>query len=207
MARRVSSLNPKLPFNDEGGLHVLHAECVRAVKWWNVRYWNGDLPEPIVTFQPNGPRSMRLGHYQAKTWKGAAGEVRDELVLYSDLCLSRGIEQVCQTIVHELVHVWEQHSGKPPHSNHHGRRWHAEAKRVGLETEGPKGFTKPTPQFKADLHAFAPKAIAPSRRVGIRRGTGKLRKWVCRCGFGVRVAVPYFNAECRDCGQRFKLVK
>ncbi len=191
---------------------ALHAELRRAFQFFNGLYWGGELPEPVITFATNAPNGARLGHFQQRTWEGSDGVLRDELVIYSDLALRAGILQVLQTLLHEMVHVWQE-NGHPAMTGkgktaHHNERWHAEAQRVGLLTSGPKGYTKPTQQFRDNVSAFEPRTLViPFRKEDVKgQGVtkGKLVKWTCGCGYGVRVAVAHFHARCLDCGQVYK---
>lgn len=192
-----SSLNSK-------GLLALHAEVSRAFAFFNARHWAGQLPTPVFAFFPQPPNGRRLGHYRPRAWRASDGELRDELILYADLALERGMLEVLLTLLHEAVHVWQQHFGSPS-SNHHNAEWHLEAARVGLRTSGATGRTQPGEGFLLAVDAFAPlvEQIPFRVRDATSRTPGKLAKWVCACGFGVRVAIADFDATCNRCRQKF----
>ncbi len=186
----------------------LRAEIRRAFQFWNRKFWDGKLPEPVFNFHPQAPNGRRLGHFCPAAWK--PGDLRtsdqDEIVFYADLCLERGMADVIGTLVHEMVHLWQHVAGGASPYGHHNLAFHAEARRVGFKTKKGDytGHTDPTPAFKAAIAEFDPKLTGiPFRRV--RRRKGALKKWVCRCGdFSVRVAVNWFNATCNRCGSRFR---
>lgn len=185
----------------------LRREIRRAFDFWNRRYWESGLRLPIFVFHPQTSNGRRLGHFLGGAWE--AGDRRtgdqDEIVFYADLCLKAGMKMVLGTLVHEMVHLWQEHHGKPSDYNHHNREWHREANRVGLlTTKGDyTGHTEPAPEFNAALKEFKPRLTGIPFRLEAR-SKGKLRKWVCLCGYSVRVAIPVFDATCNRCGQRFR---
>lgn len=197
-------------------MRELLEELLRAFDFFNQRHWGGRLVRPVFGFHPNPPNGRTLGHYWAGRW--VDGERRgDEIVFYADLCLKAGMKQVLQTLLHEMVHLWQQMFGDPGKNNYHNKEWHKEAARVGLVTD-PKdrvGYTKPGEGFERALVEFKPRV----ERIPFRLGAGlpslpppgpgggddddeggeggggaepptkgKQRKWTCGCGFGVRVA-------------------
>jgi hypothetical protein len=183
------------------GLDALHAEVARAFDFFNHRFWGGQLPTPIFAFFRQPPNGRRLGHYWARSWRAPDGTLRDEIILYADLALERGMAAVLETLLHEAVHVWQEHFGKP---SGHNAQWHAEAARVGLVTEGPHGYTSAGEGFLLAVEALAPRVDQIPFRVreGARK-PGKLAKWICACGYGVRVAIADFDATCNRCQQPF----
>lgn len=185
-------------------LAALEAELVRAFAFFNARCWSGTLRLPVFAFFAQPPNGRRLGHFLAEAWQAPDGTRHDEIVVYADLALASGMQAVVETLLHELVHVWQHHHGTP--GRVHNAEWHAEAARVGLVTHGPAGMTSADVGFLAAYAALAPRLDRiPFRRSESRARTpGKLAKWSCACGFGVRVAVPHFDATCNACGQRFR---
>lgn len=191
--------------NSTPGLTALHAEVARAFAFFNELHWGGRLPTPIFAFFRQPPNGNKLGHYRPRSWRAPDGTLRDEIILYADLALERGMLAVLETLLHEAVHVWQAHFGRPS-AGPHNAGWHAEAARVGLRTSGPTGATAAADGFLRALDAFAPRVEEIPFRVreaGARK-SGKLAKWICDCGFGVRVAVPHFDATCNQCKTRFR---
>jgi len=190
--------------NSDPVLAALEAELHRAFAFLNARHWGGLLPVPVFAFFAQPPNGRRLGHFLAGAWQAPDGTRHDEIVVYADLALAAGMQDVAVTLLHEMVHVWQHHRGAP--GRDHNAQWHAEAQRVGLVTRGPTGQTWPGDGFLAAYADLAPRLdrIPFRRREGRGRTAGRLAKWICACGFGVRVAVPCFDATCNACGQRFR---
>jgi hypothetical protein len=211
--RSRRSLNSQLSLCFDGpkpppvpGLGPLHSELTRAFAFFNARYWSGRLPVPVFAFFRQPPKGRRLGHFRARTWHAPDGSLRDEIVIYADLALSRGMQAILETLLHEMVHVWQEHFGH--RGAVHNAQWHAEAARVGLLTDGPQGFTSSGPGFVAAVAELRPRVDGiPFRARETAHRKGKLVRWSCACGFGVRVAVWHFDATCNVCRQPFRLSK
>lgn len=117
--------------------------------YFNTTLFEGKLPPVILNFSRKSHQN--LGFFAPKTWvevdalkKAAevfevveAGEkiTRErlhEISVNPDHILSRGIEDALSTLVHEMVHLWEQVFAKPPKGGYHGRTWGKKMEEVGL---------------------------------------------------------------------------
>lgn len=124
--------------------------------------------------------------------------------------LDRPLADILRTLLHELVHEWQQIHGKPSSSNYHNKEFRQEARSFGLVV-GPWGhnlgvvpgpFTQLLESHRIDTGALA----APGKaQPPVRRGTSKMKKWSCACT-NVRAAVE-LNAECLSCGHQFELTE
>ena len=203
-ARTVSGEALELSSLNSEGLSALHAEVARAFDFFNQLHWGGRLPTPMLGSFRQPPNGRKLGHYRPRSWRAPDGSLRDELIVYADLALERGMPEVLLTLLHEAVHVWQEHQGQPSGA-HHNQQWHREAARVGLVTSGPTGATSAGEAFTRAVEEFKPRVEKIPFRVRelSARRPGKMVKWICACGFGVRVAVA-FDATCNRCGERFR---
>lgn len=59
-------------------------------------------------------------------------EVTDEIALNPATFASRKPEAILSTLVHEMVHLWQHHFGKPVRTCYHNKEWAAKMKEVGL---------------------------------------------------------------------------
>ena len=68
-------------------------------------------------------------------------EIYDEIALNPRHFKNRTTEQTLSTLVHEMVHLWQHHFGKPSRSAYHNRQWAAMMKEVDLfpSTTGEPG--------------------------------------------------------------------
>src|SRR5215475_5793090 len=64
-----------------------------------------------------------------------------ELALNPDVFTGRSDELILSTLVHEMVHVWQETHGTPPRRCYHDRQWAAKMKEIGLQpsTTGEPG--------------------------------------------------------------------
>lgn len=205
--------------NPNTGLRALHDEIGRFFAFVNARHFDGLLPEPVYAWEPQPRNGHRLGHFAPQSWREGTGEdakVRDEIVLYSDLCFKAGMGQVLQTLAHEMCHLADAEerraNGKKMPKNNaawHGKRFREIMARIGLKAEGPKGITSPLPAFEAMVAEFAPRVEGiPFRTQNGGDGepkVGKMKKWSCPCGVNVRVGAAEFSATCNLCGGEFTL--
>ena len=69
-------------------------------------------------------------------------EITDEIALNPSHFRARTTEQNLSTLVHEMVHLWQHHFGKPSRTGYHNKEWAAMMKAVGLipsDTGAPGG--------------------------------------------------------------------
>lgn len=182
----------------------LHREIDRGFRFWNAECFGGRLTPVVFAFfpQPSNGGDARLGHYLCGSWT-VGKESAAEIVFYADLCLKAGPEQVFQTLVHEMVHHWQELEGKPG-KKVHNKEWHAKATAAGLQTEGPKGFTSPGEGFRRALSRFAPRTDEipfRSPRGHGPKAKGKMRRWSCplECNGSIRSGKANVFLTCGIC--------
>lgn len=90
------------------------------------------LPDCMITYQR---RANSMGYFAPDRFSGRTAEFakRDELALNPDAFISCTDKQICQTLTHEMVHVWQQAHGTPPSRGYHDREWSAKMKEIGLQ--------------------------------------------------------------------------
>lgn len=113
----------------------------------NAHFFAGEeIAEPIITIQ-NTPNAY--GHVTvAKTWQ-AKGEDRHELNIGAGT-LDRPIENICATMLHEMVHLYNLEHGVKDCSRggtYHNKKFKEEAERRGLiiEHDSRIGWSITTP--------------------------------------------------------------
>jgi hypothetical protein len=102
----------------------------QAYDYFNTELWSGTLPQVLVTLQRK-PRMM--GHFAPERYQHRRrGELIHEIALNPDCFVGQTDEQVLDTLVHEMAHVWQQTFGSPGRRGYHNRQWGKEMKRIGL---------------------------------------------------------------------------
>jgi hypothetical protein len=107
--------------------------CVlqQAYDHFNFELFGGRLPDLMITLQR---RANSYGHFSADRFSSRAGDFKKhELNLNPDGFPSRSDEEACGTLVHEMVHVWQEVFGKPSKGGYHNRQWAEQMKAIGLQ--------------------------------------------------------------------------
>jgi hypothetical protein len=162
-----------------------------------------ELRVPEVSLAIDRLRRTRMGQFrEGHNQFGLKGEI-----ILNDLYLIGVLEpfEVLGTLLHEMLHGWQQAYGKPGKHNYHNKQFREKAREYGLIIDD-RGRTEydPDGRFFSLLRQHGmelPDLPTPSRAVR-RRGDSKLKRWSCGCT-NVRVAVPNFHARCLRCGQDF----
>ena len=115
----------------------------QAWAWFNAELFDGKLNPCLLNFSRH---RGSLGFFTPCRWRKGDKEVH-EISLNPDR-LSKPLEDVMSTLVHEMVHQWQFDLGDPPRSGYHDMQWAEKMVEVGLipsDTGEPGG--KPTGQM------------------------------------------------------------
>lgn len=173
---------------------------------WMVRFniaFKLNIPEIALCI--DRLRITRYGHFRyGHNGFGLKGEIAINERYLSD---QRPSWQILGTLLHELLHAWQQEHGTPGRGNYHNAEFREKALQLGLiiDRRGVTQYAETSP-FKDLLAEHGVDISELPRPVMRQAGESKLKKWVCGCGFGVRVAVADFRARCLECGQVFRRV-
>lgn len=123
----------------------------------------------------------------------------DELNLNPDGFYGQTDKEVCQTLVHEMMHLWQHMFGKPSKGGYHNKEWAAGMKSVGLypsNTGKPGGketgsqtmdYVIPGGPFERAFAELSAKGwrlnLQSAPRPGSQGGTNSKTKFTCpACG-------------------------
>lgn len=103
-----------------------------AYDYFNDELFSGQLPQVMLTLQ----RTRGAMGYAAKRQFVSRDETAepvhiDEIALNPD-CFDTPDIEILQTLVHEMVHIWQFHFGKPGRRGYHNRQWAKKMIEVGL---------------------------------------------------------------------------
>lgn len=177
---------------------------VSEFQTWANRFiveFNLEIAEVVLCVDPL-PRT-RYGHFRY----GHNGfGLRGEIAINSRyLGGQRQFWEALGTLLHELLHGWQQAHGAPGKRNHHNTEFRDKARELGLivDHRGVTGYAAVSP-FKDLLRRFGVEVpdgeLLP--KVRVVAGRSKLKKWSCGC-MNVWVAVCELQARCLNCGQDF----
>lgn len=153
-------------------------------------------------------RRTRLGHY--RPGRNAFG-LRDEVAIDQDHAQTSSYWRVLGSLLHELIHAWQEHNGTPPSAkshNYHNKQFRKKALSLGLIVDH-RGYTQYAPGDTPFLNLLRKSGlevpeIPEPEPVLVRPSRTKLRLWECPCGVKARVGRSRFNAKCLDCGGLFQ---
>lgn len=107
-----------------------YAELQAAFDHFNARIFDGKLPACLITLQRN---KRTYGYYSHERFVcGETGELTAEIAMNPSYFVARPIRETLSTLVHEMVHQWQYHYGKPGRRGYHNHQWADFMERIGL---------------------------------------------------------------------------
>jgi hypothetical protein len=184
-----------------------------AYRHFNRELFGNRLPSCLITLQR---QANTRGYFSPNRFTALKGEGRtDELALNPEhfrVCTPRDI---CSTLVHEMVHLAQQHFGKPGRKGYHNEQWAEAMRAIGLEPKSANGKGTgdhvdhdivPDGLFAESYARFEATGLtigwgdAFTRRDG-KPAKAKRLKFVCpSCGANV-LGKPSTDVSCNPCGQ------
>lgn len=125
-----------------------YEELNRAYEFFNERLFDGKLPACMITLRARG---KSLGYYHGQRFLHPDGRTTAEIALNPEAAAYMSPIQCLSTLVHEQVHLKQDHLGLAPRRAYHDKWFAAEMLRVGLitsDTGAPGG--KSTGQSMSD---------------------------------------------------------
>lgn len=102
----------------------------RAFDHFNRDLFEGRLPPCLITLRSS---SRYYGYHHKDRFINQEGRMIDELGLHPGFFTIRPVEDVLSTLVHEMVHHWQDCFGTSSRSNPHNLEWAQKMRAVGLE--------------------------------------------------------------------------
>jgi len=109
-----------------------------AYSFFNQRLFGGELPDCLITFQ----RQKRImGYVSLERWVNNQDEYKHELAINPEYFANYPLIEICQTLCHEMVHVWQAKFGSPGRRGYHNLEWANKMIAIGLmpSTTGEPG--------------------------------------------------------------------
>lgn len=196
MLNATASLNPT----------IARLESLFSI--FNDHFYSGQLTKPVITVSPDthGAYGWCTGW---KAW-GVMGEQTDgyyEINVCAEY-LCRPFEQVCETLLHEMVHLYDIQTGVKDTSRggtYHNRNFKKAAEEHGLVCAHDEKYGWAKTSLNDDARqlidsmtekSFELCRISPKKR---KKTASKSLKYVCpACGAIVR-ATRIVNVSCEDC--------
>jgi predicted SprT family Zn-dependent metalloprotease len=110
---------------------VEYSGLQEAFDHFNKELFGDALPDVFITYQR---KAHSAGYFSADRFSARGGELyHHELALNPDAFISQIDRQICQTLGHEMAHVWQHAHGKPAPRGYHNKEWAAKMKAIGLQ--------------------------------------------------------------------------
>jgi len=123
-------MNTNIASNYRAPTTALYEDLQTAFTFFNGRLFDSRLPEVVITL--NRKRNAR-GYFHAEQFVHRTdSDCLHEIALTPDT-MGRSIPEVLSTLVHEMVHLWQQEYGKPGKGGNHNKEWGVKMDEVGLE--------------------------------------------------------------------------
>ncbi len=108
-----------------------YTSLTTAYDFFNRELFSGSLPPCLITMQRH---KSAFGYFSGERFANTADpkEVTDEIALNPVHFATQKPVKVLSTLVHEMVHLWQHHNGKPPRKGYHDRQWAAKMREIGL---------------------------------------------------------------------------
>lgn len=109
--------------------HESYEAIQSAYDYFNTALFQGKLPRCLITFQ----RQKRImGYVSYKRWVNTTQEYIDELAINPEYFANYPPIEICQTLCHEMVHIWQAHFGVPGRRGYHNAEWAKRMVSIGL---------------------------------------------------------------------------
>ena len=183
--------------SEDWPLKALFTELQRWVGIYDVEF---NLQIPSISLCVDSLSRRCLGHFRyGHNGFGLEGEI----AINRQYLEQREFWQLLGTLLHEMLHAWQQAHCTPGKGNYHNVQFRSKAHGYGLiiDRNGVTEYEQESPftRLLGKYEVVVPHIPKPTIR---RRGSSKLKKWSCGCT-NVRVAVSTFRAKCLTCGNIF----
>jgi hypothetical protein len=188
-----------------------HKTAKTLIEWIN-RFnfeFKLEIPTPCLVVDTQSCRIM--GTYR----RGYNGIGTNHEITINTKFLPQPLGNTLETLLHEMLHLWQATHGKPGKNNYHNKEYTNKCMELGI-TSTDKGRSMGIIESKAfisllekhniktdDLLKYNPENPEPIRVKP--KGTSKMKKWSCGCQ-NVRAGKKEFKAVCIICKNEFKLV-
>lgn len=107
----------------------LYTALQHAFDHFNAELFDDTLPQCLITLRSS---SRSYGYMHSKRFVNISGRQVDELGINPGYFGLLSFEEVMSTLVHEMVHHWQNHFGTPSKSLPHNSEWAGKMESLGL---------------------------------------------------------------------------
>jgi len=100
-----------------------------AYDYFNKKLFNARLPEVVFTYHR---QNRVMGYASFQRWEQGNNTYVDEIAINPEYFTKYPLIEICQTLVHEMTHIWQGHFGKPGRRGYHNQQWANKMQEIGL---------------------------------------------------------------------------
>lgn len=209
---------------EQSSLKTVIEKLEKLYSTFNDKFYNRELQVPVITVSPDTTSGAYDWCTSWKAWKqkdlAAESEQQEPDGYYEiNMCaehLARPFKEVCGTLLHEMVHLWNLQTGVQDTSRggtYHNKKFKKVAEEHGLIIDQhPKyGWTITT--LNAEAVQFIDSIAKDEQGFGIYRSklpkfkaasNSSSKKYVCPCCGTIIRATKEVHVTCTDCGVEFE---
>lgn len=102
---------------------------LKAYDYFNRQLFGQQLPEVIITYHR---QRKVMGYASIGRWVNQERQYVDELAVNPEYFAKYPLIEICQTLCHEMVHIWQAHHGNPGRRGYHNTEWAKKMTQIGL---------------------------------------------------------------------------
>lgn len=106
-----------------------YLELEKAFDFFNEKLFGGELPNCLITFQR---KARTYGYYAASRFMHRGGSTTDEIAMNPSYFSVVPLEEIMQTLVHEMTHQWQEYFGTKGRRGYHNIEWAEKMESIGL---------------------------------------------------------------------------
>ncbi|MDF3889010.1 sprT domain-containing protein [Cupriavidus basilensis] len=106
-----------------------YTELQSAYDFFNGELFDGSLPACLITLQRD---KRSYGYFSASRFVNADGATTDEIAMNPAYFATVPLIEILQTLVKEMVHIWQLHHGKPGRGRYCNKQFAEKMKSLGL---------------------------------------------------------------------------
>lgn len=113
----------------EAPTEEIYDTLLKAYDYFNHALFKGQLPAVVFTFHR---QRKVMGYASIGRWVNDTRQYVDELAVNPEYFAKYPLIEICQTLCHEMVHIWQAHFGNPGRRGYHNAQWAKKMIAIGL---------------------------------------------------------------------------
>lgn len=108
-----------------------YKSLTEAYEFFNKELFEGKLTPCLITMQRKGKSRGYFCPDRFETRGETTAQIH-EIALNPSLFKDRTDEEILSTLLHEMIHLWQEENGTAPRRNYHNKEWGSRMEEMGL---------------------------------------------------------------------------